>query len=450
MQRVIVVGGGLVGCAIAMYLARRGVDVTIYERNADPRRTTTARPSINLTLCTRGLYALEQLGLREDLQRLFVPLYGRMIHASDGGIRYQRYTDNGDAIYCVSRRQLAAAMLDAVERRGIPIQFDSRVVSVEPERAAVVLRDAAGGEGRDEAACIVAADGSSSTIRHQLQRRDRFDYSQRFFARGYKELRIEAQRARGCLDPEALHIWPRREFMALAFPNNDGSFTCSAHLPFSGEHSFERLGDAGAVRQLFARAFPDLADLMPSAGEEFVAQTPNSMVTIRCRPWAVGRVLLLGDAAHALLPSYGQGANAGLEDCQILDACLDEYAPDWARAFSEFEARRRPDTDAMASLCERHFVELSEDVDDVAFQARCRLESELHARFGDRFMPLYSMITFSLMPYATAVRRAALQRQLLDELMRESRIEPCIADDAFVCRVSARIARIERELEKAS
>ncbi len=452
MPRLIIVGAGLVGCVAAMHLVRRGFAVVIYERGADPRLTgQTTRPSINVTLCARGLKSLERLALGDDLQPLLVPAYGRMIHNTNGGLTWQAYSESGDAIYCVARRDLCVAFLNAAEQRGVTVRFGQRAVSVDDDTGTVVLQDADGGRTHDQGACILAADGCFSTIRQQLQRRDRFDYSQSYCGHGYKELTIPQSVAHAAgLADDALHLWPRHDFMALAFANVDRSFTCSIHLPFEGRHSFEALDNEAAVQTLFERWFPDLMPLVPSFAQRFLAQTPNSMVTIRCRPWSIGRVLLLGDAAHAMFPSYGQGANAGFQDCELLDDLIGRHGPDWRRVFTAFEAMRKLDTDAMADLCDEHFLELRDRVDHETFHRRCRVERQLHRLFPDRFVPLYSMISFSSMPYAEARRRHGVQQRLVDELLRDPQIEASLQQPPFVHALAERLGLLSRELAGAS
>jgi kynurenine 3-monooxygenase len=452
MDRVIVAGGGLVGCAVSMFLVRRGIPVVIYERGADPRLTSvTTRPSINVTLCARGLRSLERLALTDRLPGLLMPAYGRMIHNTSGAITYQPYSESGDAIYCVARRQLCIALLNAAEERGVTLVFDRRVTTVDCDDGAIVLEDRDGHRTHDRASAILAADGCYSTIRRQLQRRDRFDYAQSYCTHGYKELIIPEALARAAsLTEDALHLWPRHDFMALAFANVDRSFTCSIHLPFDGPDGFEALADDGAVRSFFGRWFADLVPLVPSFAPRFLAQPPNSMVTIRCWPWSARRVLLLGDAAHAMFPSYGQGANAGFQDCELLDELIGRHGTDWRRVFTAFESMRKPDTDAMADLCGEHFVELRERVDHDTFHRRCRVERELHRCFPDRFVPLYSMISFSSIGYAEARRRDAIQQSLVDALMRDPHIEARLREPAFLDSLSTRLGSLAREVARVS
>jgi kynurenine 3-monooxygenase len=419
-----VIGGGLVGCVAAIHLKRRGVDVAIYERYGDPRQTERrTRPSVNITLCERGLRVLCRAGLLDDVLAISAPAYGRIVHAVGGATSFEAYGKPTEALYAVSRNHLNTVLLDSAAAEGISIHFDCPCLDVNPATGQVLLAGR-GGQRWIEAGCIIAADGSFSTVRSKLQRRDRFNYSQHFYDQGYREIRIPAgPRQTPRLEPGALHFWPRGDFMAVAFPNTDSSFTLFIEMPFTGPVSFEALADQPAVRALFDKALPELVPFIPDGAPDFLAQRANSMVTIRCAPWSVdGRVLLIGDAAHAILPSYGQGANAGFEDCAVLDALVERHGFDWATVFDAFERQRKPDTDAIADMCYRHFDELRVNGLDRTLQRRRQVERRLRELFPDRFVSLYSMIAFSPIPYAEAWRRHLAQQAIVDELL---------SDDAF-------------------
>jgi len=421
MESIIVAGGGLVGAVLSIYLAQRGYQVTIYERNSDPRTTfKPTRPSINLTLCERGLRSLERIGVRQEIEHLLIPAYGRYIHHKNGEVVYQPYGLEGQAIYSVSRNALNAALLSAAEKNGVRLVFSTRCLDIDLNKGEVLLEDASGHSWHELPACTFAADGCFSTFRSRLQRKERFDYSQHYSRQGYCEFHLPACAPGLSTWPlQGLHLWPRSGHMMIAFPNHDGSLTCSLHLPFEGQPSFESLLTEDDLIRLFQSDFSDLLPMIPNLAAQFFEQRPNTMLTIRCSPWSYeDKLLLIGDSAHAILPSYGQGANAGFEDCAILDEIIGQHAPDWKRIFRTFEQVRKPETEAIATLCYEHFAELNGLASDAEFQSRRRLEYQLHQLFPERFIPLYSMITFTSMPFSKAVQKHKEQQILVEKLIK--------------------------------
>jgi kynurenine 3-monooxygenase len=432
-RSVIVVGGGLVGCVLSIYLARRGLDVTLYERNPDPRkRGGASRASINITLCERGWQSLSRIGLGPKIEQLSIPAYGRCVHTNLGESCFQQYGLVGQAIHSISRNTLHVELIQAAEDQGVGLRFDSRCCNIDFE-SAEVEGECDGHPFRDCGDCIFAADGCFSVVRSQLLKKGRFNYSQRFWRNGYKELRIPPDtRGRPQLEFNAIHLWPRGSYMAIAFPNLDGSFTCSLHLPFEGEVSFESIRCGKQLFDLFSKSFPDLVTLIPGLDDGFFSQEPNEMLTLKCQPWSwKGKALLLGDAAHAVLPSYGQGANASFEDCQRLDNIVEQHGSAWQKVFELFEGERRPNTDALADLCERHFEDLSNHSRNSLFQLRRRVESELHRLMPDHFAPLYAMVTFSSMPYCEAIQKDHAQTWVVDRLLKCDDIEQKLASGDF-------------------
>jgi kynurenine 3-monooxygenase len=420
--RVTVVGAGLGGSLLAVLLGRAGATVTLLERRLDPRQTGAEEGrSINLALSARGLHALEHVGLADQVLAQAVPLPGRMIHLLDGGRRFQPYGREGQSINSVSRSNLNVTLLDAAERvPGLRIRFGARCLDVEPEAATVEVEDVRTG-ARDLVAAdlVVGTDGAFSAVRRRLQRLDRFDYRQDFLEHGYKELTIPPGPDGGWrLEPHAMHIWPRGGFMMMAMANADHSFTVTLYLPFEGPNGFAGLGESAEVLRFFETRFPDAVPLIPDLAGEFLANPTGSLVTVRCAPWhAAGRVVLLGDAAHAMVPFYGQGANASFEDCLELVACLGEFRLDRARALAEYQDRRKPNADAIADLAIENFLEMRDRVASPVFHARKRLEKHLHQLFPQAFTPLYTMISFSRIPYAAARRRAARQWRVVWTVM---------------------------------
>ena len=414
---IAVVGGGLGGALAALFLGREGYEVRGYEMRADPRAGGVAGGrSINLALSARGLHALGEAGLAEAVLAEAVPMRGRMIHALDGATRFQPYgTSASQANHSVSRAGLNLLLLEAAERQpNVRFAFGRKCTGCDLESGRPSIQDVASGAlERVECDAVVAADGAFSSVRRSLMTLDRFDYDQRYLTHGYKELTIPpGPGGRFRIEKNALHIWPRGGFMMIALPNVDGSFTCTLFAPFAGEQGFDALKSPDAVRRYFASAFPDAVPLLPALEEEFLRNPTGSLVTIRCRPWHHrGRVLLLGDACHAVVPFHGQGANAAFEDCVVLRDSLRRSAPDLEAAFASFERLRKEHADALASLSLANFEEMRDKTASRLFLARTALEKGLHRLFPTWFMPLYMMISFTRIPYADAVRRDRRQKR---------------------------------------
>lgn len=414
---VLVVGGGLAGALTALLLGQRGEPVHVLERRPDPRQSGAERGrSINLAISARGLAALAAVGLEEEIRSIAIPLSGRMIHAPNGRTTFQAYGRRGQAINSVSRAALNTTLLDAAGRQaGVRLEFGRRCTAVDPATGLVTtVAEPSGVEGRHRGQLVIGADGAFSAVRQQLQRRERYDYSQSWLAHGYKELVIPPDPAGGwALDPGALHIWPRGGFMMMAMPNLDRSFTVTLYLAFEGgDASFAALAAPGAVERFFRREFPDALPLLPTLREDFAAHPTGSLVTIRTRPWHEGRVVLVGDACHAIVPFFGQGANAGFEDVLVLGDALARHREPEA-AFVEYEQRRSRHTEAIADLALANFEEMRDHVASPGFQWRKRLERALHTLMPGVFIPLYTMISFTTIPYADARDRARRQDRVL-------------------------------------
>ena len=414
-QRFTVLGAGLGGALMAVYLGRAGYEVEVYERRPDARAGKADRGrSINLAISTRGIHALRKVGLAEKVLEMAVPMRGRMIHAPDGHLGFQPYSPDGEqAINSVSRQGLNNLLLDAAEALpNVRLHFEWRCTGVDIETGVAKVEDSASGAERTTPrGVLVGADGAFSAVRREMQRLDRFDYSQTFESHGYKELTMPAAAGgRHALPANALHIWPRGGYMLIALPNAEGSFTCTLFWPLEGPSSFASVKTGDDVRRFFETSFPDALPLLPDLAADWLANPIGSLVTVRCRPWRHrDRVVLLGDACHAVVPFYGQGANAAFEDCVVLDQCIRQHGTDLGRAFEEYEGLRKENVDALADLALANFVEMRDKVASTRFHLVKRLEHSLHRAFPARFVPLYSMVTFSLTPYAEAVRRAERQ-----------------------------------------
>jgi kynurenine 3-monooxygenase len=410
-RKFLVVGGGLGGALMAIYLGRAGHEVEVFERRPDPRQGKALEGrSINLAISTRGLDALARVGLADDVLRIAVPMEGRMIHPVHGDLHFQPYgTEKGQAINSVSRAGLNMALVEAAERQPhVRVRFGVKCRAVDLDEASVELVDVETGEElRARGDAIVGGDGAFSAVRREMQRLEGFDYSQEYLDHGYKELSIPPRDGGGHrMAPNALHIWPRGGFMMIALPNADGSYTCTCFWRMEGANSFAALRTEADVMRYFGEVFPDAVPLMPTLAKDYFRNPSSALVTIRCRPWHYrDRVVLLGDAAHAVVPFYGQGANAAFEDCVVLDECLRAQPNDLEAAFVAYERARKENTDALANLAVENFYEMRDKVNSRLFHWRKSLEKTLHHVFPTWFVPLYSMVTFSRTPYAEAVRR---------------------------------------------
>jgi kynurenine 3-monooxygenase len=442
---VVVIGAGLVGCLAAACLAQRGLHVLICERHGDLRTSPVDdnRPSINLTLCARGLRALAHASVLESVRPWLVPAFGRIVHQTDGTLSYQQYGGPGDAIYAVRRKDLNAILLDQARALGVEIRFRHSCVDVDPQTGRVMIEGPDDRMTEIDAACVFAADGASSRVRVMLARRGQVHQSIEWASTGYKAVTIARNGPQWRWPGDGVHVWPRHRCLAVGFSNCDGSHSIGLHLPMVGEDSFEELQDRTRAERLLAGCLPDAFPLLRASIPELVRQRANAMSTVRCRPWRVGRVLLIGDAAHAILPHFGQGANAGFEDCQTLAELVDRHGPDWPTVFASFEEIRAPDAAAIADMCSDHAHTLHYDADSPEFARYLELERTLQELCPDRVRPLYSMIAFSSMGYSEVRARATAQRRVITELLAQPAVDVRLSDPA--ARASWR-DQIEREL----
>ncbi|TDC89051.1 NAD(P)/FAD-dependent oxidoreductase [Actinomadura sp. 7K507] len=411
-ERVAIVGAGLAGCLLAVLLGRRGIPVTVYERRPDPRVSGAERGrSINLAISARGLAALEQVGLRDRSLEQALPMHGRMVHPVSGGQNFQPYSADGErAINSIGRAELNRSLLDtAGATPGVTLRFSQRVTGVDTAAGTVLLEDS-----DDEPADVVlAGDGAYSAVRRSLGLGEDAD----FLEHGYKELTVPPKDGEFALDPDALHIWPRGTSMMIALPNLDRSFTCTLFWP---KGDFDALGTPEEVTAYFERHYPDVAGLMPDLADDYEHNPVGSLVTVRCWPWtrhADGGggaiVALLGDAAHAIVPFFGQGANCAFEDCIEIDRCLTETGGDWAGALSLYQERRKANTDAIAGMALDNFIEMRDRVSSPVYRAKQAATHALERRLAGRYVSRYELVSFSTMPYAEIPARIRRQNRIL-------------------------------------
>ncbi|HVK40809.1 MAG TPA: NAD(P)/FAD-dependent oxidoreductase [Candidatus Kapabacteria bacterium] len=420
-KHVTILGAGLTGPLLAVYLAKRGFTVDVYERRGDMRLTSVERGrSINLALSTRGIHALEATGIADEVLADAIPMLGRMIHDVEGETGLQPYGTDGQAINSVSRSGLNIELMNAADRcGGISFHFNQRCVGVDLERRVITLADDRTGETREVAVTkLIATDGANSALREAFEERvPGFRADVEWLEHGYKELSIPANPdGSHRMDPNALHIWPRHDFMMIALPNPDGTFTCTIFAPMTGEHSFETIRSDEAVTAYFEQYYRDALPMMPTLLEDWHGNPTSGLATVHCGPWHFNDwALLMGDAAHAIVPFYGQGMNACFEDVFVFDQLM-ESIDDWGMLIRTFYNRRKPDTDAIADLALANFVEMRSKVVDPRFLQKKRIDAALHDMFPDRWIPLYSMVTFSTIPYSEAAERARQQDLMLDEV----------------------------------
>jgi kynurenine 3-monooxygenase len=420
-EKITLIGAGLNGPLLAILLRQRGFAVEIYERRPDMRQVRMdAGRSINLALSTRGIHALQQAGLWERLRSIVIPMKGRMMHSTTGELTFQPYgQDESEVIHSISRAELNIALMNAAEEQGATIHFNRRCTGYDLKSSAIRLRaEETRKETSRQTSVLIGCDGSASAIRTEMLKLNRFDFAQQHLGHGYKELTIPAGvHGEHLLETHALHIWPRGNLMLIALPNIDGTFACILFLPFEGVESFASLVGGEEVLRFFHTRFADAEKLMPQLAKSYFANPTGSMVTIKCSPWQVeGKALLLGDAAHAIVPFFGQGINCGFEDCTALVELLDEHGPDWARVFREFESQRKANTDAIADMAVENFIEMRDRVADSRFLFRKKVELALEQRYPKLFIPKYAMVTFHRIPYSVALARGTIQDRILAEL----------------------------------
>lgn len=422
MQHIVIAGAGLVGSLWATLLGERGYKITVVERRPDMRKVNiSAGRSINLALSHRGWGALALCGLTEEVKAFGIPMYVRTMHDTQGNLTRQPYGKDNEAIYSVSRGELNKLLLSKAEANpDVRIRFSERITHIDLENKKLLLKNEETGEESELGYDILfGCDGAYSAVRHRLQFTDRFTYSQTYIEHGYKELNmLPNAEGKHQMDLNTLHIWPRGEFMMIALPNPDATFTCTLFLGWEGKASFENIVSDQNIDHFFNTYFPDLIPLIPDYREQFKLNPASSLMMVKCKPWNYqNNVLLMGDAAHAIVPFYGQGMNAGFEDCHILYRMLDENDMQFEKVLPEFAKKRQADGEAIADLAMRNFVEMRDLTADPEFLFRKKIERLAHNAFPDKWIPLYSMVTFSDTPYHKAKTEGEKQDLIMDEVL---------------------------------
>jgi kynurenine 3-monooxygenase len=420
-EHVAIVGAGLVGSLLGVYMAKRGYRVSIYERRSDIRKMKIVQGrSINLALSERGWKGLQQAGLEADIRAIALPMKGRMMHNRKGELTFQQYGKDGQAIYSVSRGVLNQTLVNCVDKHeNVELYFDHKCHDVNLEKNEIEFGLPDGSLNKASFDRIIGSDGAFSALRNRMMKLDRFTYSQDYLTHGYKELEIPANEdGTHKMDKECLHIWPREEFMMIALPNLDGSFTCTLFMAYDGKEAFNNIKSKEDVQQFFERNFPDAIPMMPTYKEDFIDNPTSSLIMVKCAPWNYGsKSLLIGDAAHAIVPFYGQGMNCGFEDCRILDEMLDEHQDNWDKVMPAFSSLRKPAADAILELALRNYIEMRDKTADPEFLLQKKIEARFSAKYPQLWMPLYSQVSFSHIPYNEALAAGDKQESIMKEVM---------------------------------
>jgi len=425
-RNIAIVGSGLVGSLLAIYLKKMGHTVTVFDRRPDIRMVEFSGRSINLAMSNRGWNALREVGLEEEIKQIAIPLYQRAMHVNNTPVYFQKYGKGDEAIWSTSRGLLNRKMIDLAEDEGVKFRFSEKVWDVDLPEAKIYTGETEKGIWEEyKYDCIFGCDGAFSRVRHKMQRRSRFDYSQQFIKVGYKELSIlPNEDGTHKLDKHSFHIWPRGEFMLIAMPNVDGSFTCTLFMPFEGDISFDSITTKKEARTFFETYFPNVMPDLGNLIEDFFKNPTSAMVTMKCYPWTYwDKAALVGDSAHAVVPFYGQGMNAGFEDIFVLSNLLKKHKDDWATAFEEYQKERKPNADAIAELSYRNFMEMSSKTANAKFLLQKKIEKKFATEYPDKWLPVYSRVTFSNKPYAEALAIGDVQEEVMKQVMKLPNIE---------------------------
>lgn len=424
MKTATIVGAGLVGSLWAVYLEKAGYKVKIFELRPDIRQADiSAGKSINLALSDRGWKALRTVGVDTEVKDMAIPMYGRIMHDTEGNLSEQAYGKEGQAIYSISRGGVNAKMMDIAERSGnAQIFYNEKCIGADLKNGIVFLENTITKEKTEVKSDVVfGTDGAFSAIRYNaFQKVDRFNYSQKYIGDGYREILLPANEDGSYkLDKNALHIWPRGRFMLIALANEYGSFTCTLFMPFEGENSFETLTSKEAVDSFFKTTFADFYEMMPNIADSWEDHPLSSLAIVRCYPWTNGKAALMGDSAHATVPFYGQGMNSGFEDCTVMWDLMQKHNEDWDKVFEEYQTLRKPDGDGVQDLSLHNYYVMRDYVGDPKFLLQKKIEAHFSAKHPDKWMPLYSQVTFSDIRYSEAWKAGQKQDAIMKKVMAQ-------------------------------
>ena len=430
-KSVNIIGAGLVGSLLSIYLAKRGYKINLFERRPDMRTANiSAGKSINLALSDRGWKGLEGVGIADEIKKIAIPMYARAIHHKDGSTVHQPYGKDNQAIYSVSRAEINMRLMDLAEQQeNVKIHFNERCTSIARANLEAHFENAETKKNSSaKSDLLFGSDGAFAASRLNMQlTSDRFEYNQHYISAGYKELIIPpGPNGEFLLEKNALHIWPRGSFMMIALPNMDGNFTCTLFMPFEacrpdrqGEKSFAAIKTREQVQKFFEEEFPDAVPLMPTLVDDYMNNPVSSLVTVKCFPWTFdNKVGLIGDAAHAIVPFFGQGMNCGFEDCVVLNELITKHKDDWEKIFPEYETLRKPDGDAIADLAVANFIEMRDKTADPKFLLQKKIEANFSSKHPEKWIPLYSMVTYSPhIRYSTALKEGQKQEIIMQKIM---------------------------------
>ena len=433
---ITIVGAGLVGSLCAVYMSKRGHKVTIYERRKDLRsEIIAAGKSINLALSERGWTALKKVGIAEQVMKIAIPMYKRIMHDERGSLSEQAYGNENQAIYSVSRAQLNVLLMEMAEKEGAVLEFNQKCIDVDLENAIATFEDTNTSENKIvKSNLVIGADGSLSAVREQMVKKYQHEYEYNEIEHDYKELLIPVgENNTHLLDKNALHIWPRGEFMLIALANLDSSFTCTLFAPKKGENSFEGLNSKQEVENYFTSIFPDFYNLIPNLYQQWTSNPTSALGIVKTFPWHVKDAsILIGDAAHATVPFYGQGMNAGFEDCRILDELLDRHEDNFKTCFHEYSKVRKPNADGVQDLSMQNFVVMRDKTADPKFLLQKEIENKFANLYPNKWTPLYSMVSFTNTPYAEAWKIGMKQEKMMQSVMSTPNIEEIWKSDKIM------------------
>jgi kynurenine 3-monooxygenase len=423
-KNVNIIGAGLVGSLLSIYLAKRGYKIELFERRPDMRKANiSAGKSINLALSDRGWKGLEGVGIAEEIKKIAIPMYGRCIHHKDGSTAFQPYGKDNQAIYSVSRAEINMRLMDLAEQQeNVKIHFNERCTTIDRNKLDAHFENTETHKTTAvQSDLLFGSDGAFASSRLNMQlTSDRFEYNQHYISAGYKELIIPpGPNGEFLIEKNALHIWPRGSFMMIALPNLDGNFTCTLFFPFEGEKSFATVKTRDDVKKFFEEEFSDAVPLMPTLLDDYMNNPVSSLVTVKCFPWVFDdKIALIGDAAHAIVPFYGQGMNCGFEDCVVLNDLIEKHNENWPAILNEYQTLRKPDADSIADLAIMNFIEMRDKTADPKFLLQKKIEANFSSKHPDKWIPLYSMVTYSPhIRYSTALREGQKQEMIMQKIM---------------------------------